>query len=76
MKSYLNRIGNLMLIADSHNVSVGNNPFTDKLQSYEKSPMAQHREIKEFANGKIWDTDSINDRHKKLVEFILETWSL
>ncbi|WP_233707105.1 HNH endonuclease family protein [Helicobacter equorum] len=55
MKSYLNRIGNLMLIADSHNVSVGNNPFTDKLQSYEKSPMAQHREIKEFANGKIWE---------------------
>lgn len=76
MKSYLNCIGNLMLIADSHNVSVGNNPFADKLQSYEKSPMAQHREIKEFANGEIWDKDSINNRHKKLEEFILETWSL
>ncbi|BAM31538.1 DUF262 domain-containing protein [Helicobacter cinaedi] len=76
MKSYLNCIGNLMLIADSHNVSVGNNPFADKLQSYEKSPMAQHREIKEFANGEIWDKDSINNRHEKLVEFILETWSL
>lgn len=73
---YLNCIGNLMLIAQSHNISIGNNPFTDKLQSYEKSPMAQHREIKEFANGEIWDKDSINDRHEKLVEFILETWSL
>ena len=38
--------------------------------------MAQHREIKEFANGEIWDKDSINNRHEKLVEFILETWSL
>lgn len=73
---YLNCIGNLMLIAQSHNISIGNNPFTDKLQSYEKSPMAQHREIKEFANGKIWDKDSISNRHEKLVEFILETWSL
>lgn len=73
---YLNCIGNLMLIAQSHNISIGNNPFTDKLQSYEKSPMAQHREIKEFANGEIWDKDSIDNRHEKLVEFILETWSL
>ncbi len=38
--------------------------------------MAQHKEIKEFANGEIWDKDSINNRHKRLVEFILETWSL
>lgn len=73
---YLNCIGNLMLIAQGHNISIGNNPFTDKLQSYEKSPMAQHREIKEFANGEIWDKDSIDNRHEKLVEFILETWSL
>ena len=76
MKSYLNCIGNLMLIAQSHNISIGNNPFADKLQSYEKSPMAQHKEIKEFANGEIWDKDSINNRHEKLDEFILETWSL
>lgn len=73
---YLNCIGNLMLIAQGHNISIGNNPFTDKLQSYQNSPMAQHREIKEFANGEIWDKDSINNRHEKLVEFILETWSL
>lgn len=75
-KSYLNCIGNLMLIAQGHNISIGNNPFTDKLQSYQNSLMAQHKEIKEFANGEIWDKDSINNRHKKLEEFILETWSL
>lgn len=73
---YLNCIGNLMLIAQPHNISIGNNPFADKLQSYQNSPMAQHKEIKEFANGEIWDKDSINNRHEKLVEFILRTWSL
>lgn len=75
-KFYLNCIGNLMLIAQSHNISIGNNPFADKLQSYEKSPIAQHREIKEFANGEVWDKDSIDKRHKKLEEFVLKTWSL
>ena len=73
---YLHCIGNLMLIAQSHNVSIGNKPFADKLQSYQNSPMLQHREIKEFANGEVWDKDSINNRHETLVEFILETWSL
>ncbi|MCI5968112.1 HNH endonuclease family protein [Helicobacter sp.] len=74
--SYLHCIGNLMLIGESHNISIGNNPFKDKLQSYENSPMAQHREIKEFANGEIWDKNSITKRHEMLVEFILKTWSL
>lgn len=73
---YLHCIGNLMLIAGSHNISIGNNPFKDKLQSYQNPPMLQHREIKDFANSEIWDKDSINKRHEKLKEFILETWSL
>ncbi len=65
-----------MLIAGSHNISIGNKPFKDKLQSYQNSPMAQHGEIKDFANGGIWDKDSINKRHEKLKAFILSTWSL
>lgn len=40
-----------MLIARGHNISIGNKPFNEKLQSYQNSPMLQHREIKEFANG-------------------------
>lgn len=73
---YLHCIGNLMLIAQSHNISIGNKPFADKLQSYQNSPMLQHREIKEFASGEVWDKDSIDNRHETLVEFILKTWSL
>lgn len=73
---YLHCIGNLMLIAQPHNISIGNKPFADKLQSYQNSPMLQHREIKEFASGEVWDKDSIDNRHETLVEFILKTWSL
>ncbi|EOW8227312.1 DUF262 domain-containing protein [Campylobacter upsaliensis] len=75
-EKYLNCIGNLMLIAEGHNISIGNKPFNEKLQSYQNSSMLQHREIKEFANGKKWDKNSINKRHEKLEEFILKTWSL
>lgn len=71
---YLHCIGNLMLIAQPHNISIGNKPFKEKLQTY--NHLEQHKEIKDFANGEIWDKDSINNRHEKLVEFILETWSL
>lgn len=75
-KAYLNCIGNLMLIAQSHNGSIGNKPFAEKLQSYQNSTMTQHKEIQKFANGEKWDKDSINKRHKELEEFILKTWSL
>lgn len=77
---YLHCIGNLVLISGSHNSSIGNKPFSEKLASFESSPLLQQQEIKNFAskaNGKeIWDKDSIDSRHEKLKEFILNTWSI
>lgn len=77
---YLNCIGNLMLISGSHNASIGNKPFSEKVESYNKNPLLnQQSEIKKFAkeeDGKIvWKKESIDERHKKIVEFGLETWS-
>ncbi|MGX2971958.1 DUF262 domain-containing protein [Helicobacter sp. T3_23-1059] len=75
-KSYINCIGNLLLIAGAHNISIGNKPFETKLKSYEISPLAQHREIKSFVVNKgIWDKDPIDTRHEALEKFVLETWS-
>lgn len=75
-KSYINCIGNLLLIAGSHNISIGNEPFETKLKSYETSPLAQHREVKNFVINKgIWDKDAIDKRHEALEKFVLETWS-
>lgn len=71
---YLHCIGNLLLIDKSHNISIGNKPFKDKLASYENSPLAQQKEIKKFVANEKWEKDSINKRHKKLENFVLETW--
>lgn len=73
---YLNCIGNLLLIDGSHNGSIGNKLFTEKLESYKKSPLLQHQEVKSFVvNKNNWDKEAIDNRHKKLKDFVLETWS-
>lgn len=72
---YLHCIGNLMLAGGPHNKALGNKPFQEKLASYEKSPMAQHREIKDFVDNNKWDKEAINNRHEKIKEFVLKTWS-
>ena len=72
---YMNCIGNLVLISGSHNASIGNEPFNKKLESYEKSKLSQQREIKDFVKKDIWDKDAIDERRKKLKQFVLETWS-
>lgn len=77
---YLNCIGNLMLISGSHNASIGNKPFSEKLESYNKNPLLnQQAEIKNFAKKEdeklVWKKESIDERHKKIVEFGIKTWS-
>ena len=77
---YLNCIGNLMLISGSHNASIGNKPFIEKLESYNKNPLLnQQAEIKNFSkieNGlAVWKKESIDERHQKILKFGLETWS-
>ncbi|WP_104685239.1 DUF262 domain-containing protein [Helicobacter bizzozeronii] len=72
---YLNCIGNLLLIDGTHNVSIGNRAFSEKLESYKNSPLSQQREIKNFVQDR-WDKQAIKSRHVKIVEFVLATWSL
>lgn len=73
----LNCIGNLMIISQSHNSSIGNKPFRNKIESYNKNPLLnQQAEIKEFlVNNKLeWKTESIENRKKKIVDFSLNNW--
>ena len=77
---HLNCIGNLMLISGSHNASIGNKPFNEKLDTYMKNPLLnQQAEIKGFSkeeNGKpVWKKESIDERHEKIVNFGLKTWN-
>jgi hypothetical protein len=76
---YLNCIGNLMLISGSHNASIGNKPFSEKLESYKKNPLLnQQAEIKDFAKYEdekpTWKKESIGERQEKIVKFAIDTW--
>ena len=77
-KNHLNSIGNLMLISGSHNASIGNEPFADKLNSYEQNPLLkQQAEIKTFLDSPIieWKAKNIKKRQEKIVLFALKRWS-
>ena len=77
---WLNCIGNLMLISESHNKSIGNCPFKDKLASYKASPLRQQLEIEAFATSrdgeKVWDLDAIKKRKEAMINAAMEIWSL
>lgn len=74
-EEYLHSIGNLLLIDKAHNCSIGNNPFKDKMNSYENSPLLQQKEIGDFQSKNIWNKESIDARFNQLVDFVIETWS-
>lgn len=76
---WLNAIGNLMLIAGSHNSSIGNKPFAEKLASYGVANLLnQQKEIASFVNenNPVWDTEAIKKRQKKITDAANEIWSL
>ncbi len=79
-ENYLNKLGNLMLISQSHNSQIGNKPFKNKLDSYNNNPiLKQQAEIKNFIkdlDNPIWDTTAIDERHKKILDFAKERWDL
>ncbi len=74
---YLNCLGNLMLISGSHNASIGNKPFTEKLDSYKNNPLLnQQAEIKDFLDGDVivWKQSNIQKRLKKILDFAIPRW--
>ena len=76
----LNSIGNLMLISGSHNSSIGNKPFKDKILSYKSNPLLkQQAEIKTFLvmeDMEKWGEAEILNRHDKIVnKFAIPKWS-
>lgn len=77
----LNCLGNLMLISGSHNASIGNKPFPEKLDSYKSNPLLkQQAEIVEFTdkdnNSCKWGANEIRKRNEKIViKFAIPKWN-
>lgn len=79
VEKYLNCIGNLMIISQSHNSSIGNKAFKEKLKSYNSNPLLnQQAEIKDFLIDKKieWKKQSIEKRKQVIVDFVLSNWDL
>jgi hypothetical protein len=77
----LNCIGNLMLISQSHNSSIGNKAFSAKLDSYGKDNLLnQQKEISSFVakttEPVVWDYISINNRRDRILKAALAIWDL
>ena len=77
---WINNIGNLMLISQSHNSSIGNKPFIDKLFSYgEANLLNQQKEIVEYVADKnipVWDKATIEKRKQKIINAATDLWNL
>ena len=77
---WLNCLGNLMLISQSHNSAIGNRAFELKLASYGKDNLLnQQKEIQEFVENKdhpVWDVKAIEKRQQKIIAAAMDIWDL
>lgn len=77
---WLNCLGNLMLISQSHNSSIGNKPFDQKLKSYGVANLLnQQKEIVDFVpdkNNPVWNVETIEKRRNKILAAAMDIWSL
>lgn len=65
---YLNSIGNYLLLSKSHNSSLGNQVFSEKLRRYQDN--RQQREVAEFVENGCWTKASIAKRKEKILAFL------
>lgn len=71
--SYVNRLGNLCLLAEDDNASLGNGSFAAKKKAYRKSSLKLTRDI---ASETAWTTKEVEARSAKLASLAVKTWPL
>lgn len=68
----VNRIGNLMLLPPNINSKARNKSFKEKKKIYKEN--FHLRLMQEIIAKRDWNLASINEREKRLLEFIKDTW--
>ena len=69
---YLECLGNYLLLSGSHNISLSNERFQKKRESY--TYLWQQREVLGMTEKDlIWDKDQIHLRHSKIVDYLIQT---
>lgn len=69
ISNYLNCLGNYLLLSGNHNISIGNRPFAEKRETY--TALRQQIEVKEMTPNLHWTKENIQERQKKIMDFIL-----
>ncbi len=73
VESYVECIGNYLLLNGSHNRSIGNGPFDQKRESYRQ--LLQQQEVRDMTEADhVWDKEKILARKKKIIDFLLSTY--
>ncbi|PTL29777.1 hypothetical protein AXF23_00570 [Prevotella sp. oral taxon 313] len=68
---YLECLGNYLLLSGSHNMSLSNERFQKKRESY--TYLQQQREVLGMTEkDPIWDKDKIQQRHSKIVDYLMQ----
>lgn len=70
---YKHRLGNLTMATNEWNSKFGKKPFVEKKKFYGESSLRVQRELKKYPK---WDKDSIEKRENKIIDFIMNNWSL
>lgn len=70
-ETYLWRLGNLMLLSGSINISISNKPFSEKKGRYADSKIEPNKEVSELNQ---WGTAEIEERQKRLCALALQIW--
>lgn len=71
--SYVNRLGNLCLLAENDNASLGNGSFAAKKKAYRASSLKLTQQI---ATEQSWTRKEIEDRSAKLASLAVKAWPL
>ncbi|WP_249117245.1 HNH endonuclease family protein [Prevotella jejuni] len=68
---YLECLGNYLLLSGSHNMSLSNERFQKKRESY--TYLQQQREVLGMTEkDPIWDKDKIQQRHSKIIDYLMQ----
>ena len=72
-ESYLNCLGNYLLLSGHHNESIGNNSFETKRNTY--TQLLQQQEIRNMTEQDyLWDKAKIDKRKELIVDFVMATF--
>ena len=72
-KDLLHDLGNLLLLSKSNNPKLGNRPFAEKKEKVFRRASYSAIEVSEYSD---WTPESVKDRRKKLLAFLVERWNL